>query len=248
MANLINAVDNTANSTLNVGYQSVGKKYTFLSRKRNELYNTGKVAIPLRSCLLHNKSPENLTIITQPKWITDLFAETFDYDTGEYTAEVYQTNSFKSSNGRKIKALDKFCKHFQPLYRNKSVTLLFYTLTCANQSKTDIKGVMHTLRKRLQRKGVKMYGYIWTSEVSEELHWHYHFCLSTERLKLKGQKLPKYLKVDDVWGARCQVEFVKKNVRHYMAKYFAKHNFKILNDDKDRCIRSYGLSIPRTIK
>ncbi len=241
-------VTSSAQTSKKIDYQSVGKKYTFLSRKRNELYESGKIALSLRSCLLHNKSPENLTIITQPKWITDLYAETFDYDTGEYTAEVYQTNSFKSANGRKIKALDKFCKHFQPLYSNRSVSLLFYTLSVANQSKTDIKGVMNTLRKRLHRKGLKMYGYIWTSEVSEELHWHYHFCLATERLNLKGQKIPNYLKVDDVWGARCQVEFVKKNVRHYMAKYFAKHNSRILDDSKNRCVRSYGLSMPKTTK
>jgi hypothetical protein len=53
---------------------------------------------------------------------------------------------------------------------------------------------------------------------------------------LEGAKLPKWMKADSIWGKRTQVEFVRKNIRHYMAKYFAKHNARIEG------LRSYGMS------
>ncbi|NDF99355.1 MAG: hypothetical protein EB101_10640 [Chitinophagia bacterium] len=87
---------------------------------------------------------------------------------------------------------------------------------------------------RFKRREVTFYGYVWTAEVSEKLMFHYHICVAVNRLELKGKKLPDWLKLDDVWGRRTGVEFVKRNVRHYMAKYFAKHNARVVG------MRSYG--------
>jgi hypothetical protein len=48
--------------------------------------------------------------------------------------------------------------------------------------------------------------------------------------------IPEELKFEDLWGQRTEIDFVKKNIRHYMAKYFAKHNSRAIGR------RSYGIS------
>ena len=175
---------------------------------------------------------------TQPKWITNLYREVVDVETGEVIrAEVYDTNEIKSSNGSKIRRLDRFCMHFQPLYQRREVSLLFMTFTQADKADTNISGVMSALKKRLKRRDVGLHGYIWTAEVSEKLHFHYHVCVAIDRLHVVGGSMPEWLKLDDVWGRRTQVEFVKRNVRHYMAKYFAKHNARVVG------MRSFGSHI-----
>jgi hypothetical protein len=153
--------------------------------------------------------------------------------------EIYRTNEIKSSNARKIKRLDAFCGHFQPMYERKEVSMLFFTLTLANQSKMTISGVIDLVKKRCKRRGVKFHGYIWTSEVSTELHWHYHLAVCIDRINVRGIGIPSWMKLESVWGARTQVEFVRKNIRHYMAKYFAKENARIIG------VRSFGSYIKK---
>jgi hypothetical protein len=223
-------------SAKNADNQYVYKQFSFLKRTRNDQYEASLIPLPLRSCLLLHKS-DYLLVRTQPKWFTDLMCENYDTNSGELLSyEVHQTNDFKRSNNGKIKALNKFCNHFQPLYRKRQVSLLFYTLTTANQSASTISGIIDVLKMRLKRKKQPLLGYIWTSEVSENLHWHYHLCIAVNRLDIVGKSLPDHLKLDSVWEAICQVEFVKKNVKYYLSKYFAKHNYRING------IRSYGIS------
>ena len=218
-----------------------------MRRTKNAEFDAGVKVLPLRSCLIHDKSAvfrgAELYVKTRPKWLTDLFCEGFDVSTGESVSqEVYRTDEFKASNAGKIKRLDAFCGHFQPLYARGEVSLLFFTFTLANQAKTDIKRIVDVLKKRLKRRGVKMHGYIWTAEVSDNLHFHYHMAVAVDRLRVRGAKMPAWLKLDAAWGARTGVNFVKKNIRHYMAKYFAKHQARIIG------IRSYGCSIPKKPK
>lgn len=231
-------IGNTIDQDINViDNQSVAyKNYTFLGRKLNDQYADSVKILPLRTCLLHNKS-DKILVETEPKWITDLLLHKVDINGEILGTEVYQTNTFKSAIGRKIKALDRFVNHFRPLYRARKVSMLFYTLTIANQSGSDIKDICNILKKRCKRNGLRFRGYFWISEISENLHWHYHLCLVTDRFNVKGEAFPDYLKVDDIWEAGTQVEFVKKDIKHYMAKYMSKHNYRILSR------RSYGKSI-----
>ena len=71
------------------------------------------------------------------------------------------------------------------------------------------------------------------------LHPHYHLCIAINRINIAGGSMPQYLKLDNAWhcgAGSTKVEFVKKNVRHYLSKYFAKNYFRPLN------LRSYGNS------
>jgi hypothetical protein len=195
----------------------------------------------LCSCLITNKSDifnhQYLVIETAPKWHHHYKMLGLDLQQGFTNIGSYKSNSFKASNNRKIKALDRFCNYYQPLYASRQVTLFLFTLTGYwTHTEMQVKDAIEVLKLRFKRKSLNVLGYIWTFEVSEDLHPHYHLCLAVERMNLRGGKLPKFLFLDQVWGARTQVDFVKKNIRNYLSQYFAKSNYRALNK------RSYGAS------
>ena len=226
------------------GYKCL-KKYTFLNRIKNPDFDEGvkflddNRGLPFESCLLTNKSDrilDRISVKTRPKWYTDLLGWEVDQETGEMIpVEIYRSDDFKAANGRKIKSLDKFCEVYQPLYQQKKCTLFFLTFTSANNARIIWRDMVHLIKKRYEREGIKIRGFIWTAEVSEKLHWHYHLCLATDRVQWK--KIPARMKFEKLWGQRTEIDFVKKNVRHYMAKYFAKCDARVIGQ------RSYGKSI-----
>ncbi len=181
-----------------------------------------------------------LTVKTTHKWNTVMVYQEMDTETAELHSKLhrYTTNEIKSSNHKKIKALDKFCNHFQPLYKAKKVSLFFVTFSRANHANDKFSSVLNHVKKRFARYGYPVRGFVWTSEISYETnpngHWHYHLCIATDRMIL--MKIPKALKFNSIWGQRTGIEFVKKNAKHYMAKYFAKHNARISG------MRSFGVS------
>jgi hypothetical protein len=228
--------------------------------------------VPLRSCLLLNKSPvlngkspKSHTlkkasgypngspygsaaaaadvawiVKTRPKWYTDLLRSRFDANTGEITAEsVYRTDCLTQGNNRKIKAVNAFTDHFKRPYQRKEVTLLFYTFTVANQANVTISDCIKHFKKRLERRNIKMHGFVWVLEVSDTLHVHYHALFAIDRIDFKGSRLPSFLILDKIWGARCQVEAVRSSVRRYLAKYFVKAKSRIVGK------RQFGKSIPK---
>jgi hypothetical protein len=231
-------------------YEQLHKGYSFLRRYPNKDYLNGLKDLPLRPCLKHHNSDSifTLKVKTSPKWYTDLLVSQIDTDTGELTDfSIYTTNEFKQANGRKIKAINSFVDYFEPLYKRRQISMLFYTLTLAEYGK-PIADVIEALKLRCKRNGKPILGYVWISEVSEDLHWHYHIAIAVNRINVKGKSLPDYLKIDNLWPTRTGVEFVRKNIRHYMAKYFAKNQFKMIAYDNQgllKIIRVYGKSIPK---
>jgi hypothetical protein len=65
---------------------------------------------------------------------------------------------------------------------------------------------------------------------------HYHVAIATNRVNLKGKKLPKLLQLERIWGCRTEIDFVKKNIEGYLRKYFAKNSYVAEK------FRSYGIS------
>lgn len=213
--------------------------YTYQNRHKNPLYEAGlkliHIAPSLRSCLIHANA-DNFIVKTEPKWITTLVTQEFDPETGDIDRKLlrYQTNEIKASNYKKIKALDKFCNYYQPLYRSRKVSMFFITFTRANYASESFRRTLDAVKLRFKRFGYPVRGFVWTAEVSPNGHWHYHLCIATDRIHL--MKIPKALKFNSIWGQRTGIEFVKKNVKHYMAKYFAKHNARVIGT------RSFGVS------
>lgn len=226
----------------------ITKRYSYKCRVKNPDFEKGIKFLPVgeafESCLIHAKSSKNpvvegygLRVKTAPKWKTYLVQENIDFQTGELISDgLYETNDIKQSNGKKIKKLDSFCAFYQPLYKSKNVTLWFLTFTRANQSRLQWKVMVQIVNDYFKRSGIPVRGYLWTAEVSESLHFHYHLCIATNRADMRGKHLPELLKFQDLWGQRTEVDFVKKNVRHYMAKYFAKCNARVMNT------KSFGAS------
>ena len=218
--------------------------FEFNSRAINRAYEKGLRLIPvkkesvltdsLRSCLIHDNSESFLRVKTVAKWETTLKSTICNSDGEIIATERYQTNEIKQSNARKIRALDKFCAHYQPLYRRKKVSLMFHTFTRANYADKSIQEIIDNLKLRYKAIGREVRGYIWTAEISEKLHWHYHLAIAIDRIEVSS--IPEEIKLDGLWGQRTGVEFVRKNLRHYMAKYFAKQNARVIG------LRSYGKS------
>lgn len=213
---------------IRVNNLEIGKPlYQHLNTRKNPLYEEGLKTLPFESCLIHDKSHKNsrgFLVQTAPKWLTDLGIWKKDEMGNLDLTEIYATNNQKSSNHRKIKALDGFCNFYQPLYKKKKVTLLFLTFTKANKCK-DWKVMLNIIREYFKREGTPILDYVWTSEVSENLHWHYHIAIAINRVT--WTTIPKRFFFEKLWGQRTEIDFVKKNIKHYMAKYFAKSNYRI---------------------
>lgn len=231
-------------TTLSPDSQQFSKAFLFLKRHPNPEYESGLKPVPLRSCLLHHNGAVSDTwlIKTQPKWFTDLLRNDIDRNTGEITAQsVYRTDCLTQGNNRKIKAVNRFCEAFKALYAARKVSMWFYTFTAANQARVNIRDCFKAFKKRLKRRGIALRGYVWILEISDNLHVHYHALVVTDRINCKGGSLPDFMKLDDVWGARCQVQFVSKGkgVRYYLAHYFTKNKNRIVGR------RQYGVSISK---
>lgn len=212
----------------------------FGTHKNND-YENGLKSLHFESCLIHNKgnkkTAENSQILvqTKPKYITLLMREKYVKELGTWDGmELLETNSFKQANYRKIKALNKFCNKYQPLYEERKVTLYFLTFTRMNKARLTIKTMMKIVTEYFKRLGYPVRAFIWTLEVSENLHAHYHVCIAVDRMNLK--KIPKQMKFNKIWGQRTEIDFVKKNVKFYLSKYFAKNNNRLEG------YRSYGMS------
>lgn len=233
--------NSTVLATPPIDNQPLAHHFTHLRTFRNPDYEKGLLKLPLRTCLKGNNAAVFL-VKTEPKWMTDLLHTKVDRETGEIVGtEVYPTTDLKKANKRKIKAVDRFCDRFQPLYRRKVVSLMFATLTLANESESTIRDVIANFKKRCKRAGINLQGYLWISEVSPNLHWHYHLLFAIDRINVSGGKIPKPLMLDDLWGPRCQIEFVKKDVRFYLSKYFKKNSYRIEGK------RSYGMTISKRL-
>lgn len=227
--------------------------FHLLKCERNPEYENGLRFLPsFDTCLIgindtkrHAIKSRPFVVKTKPKWLTKLGYYDIDNKTGEIIGKgEYLTNEFKKSNAKKIKSLDAFADRYNEPYMKKKISVLFHTFTRPNVARLPFRRMLHLTRKRYKSLGYNVTGYIWTAEVTGEheskgkgLMWHYHLAVALDRrLTIKGKQLPKKLMLESLWGQRTEVEFVRDNVRHYMAKYFAKHNARVIGS------RSYGRS------
>ena len=170
------------------------------------------------------------------KWGVSLSGSILDLETGELVEnQDYQITDLEQGVKRKRKAIRSFTEFYEPLYQSKKVSCMFFTLTQANQSNDNLRNTLHAIKKRFERHNLPVLGYLWVSEVSKNGHWHYHLAIATKRVYWKT--IPKWAKVDDLWGRRTQIEFIRKSIGAYLGKYIGKDNIgRIIS------FRSYGKS------
>lgn len=184
----------------------------------------------LRSCLISDNSsidlvedPNVYLLQTDFKWGISFSGEILDMETGELLEnQVYQTTDLEQGIKRKKKALRSFTDFYEPLYQEKKVSCFFFTLTQANQCNEKMSTTLNAIKKRFERHNQPILGSIWVSEVSTRGHWHYHLAIATKRVFWR--KVPKWAKVDDLWGRRTQITFIKKSIGAYLGKYIGKDN------------------------
>ena len=170
------------------------------------------------------------------KWGVSLSGNILDLETGELLEDQdYQITDLEQGVKRKRKALRTFTEFYEPLYQQKKVSCMFFTLTQANQSNERLATTLDAIKKRFERHNLPILGHLWVSEVSKNGHWHYHLAIATKRVYWK--QIPKWAKVDDLWGRRTGIEFIRKSIGAYLGKYIGKDNIgRIVS------FRSYGKS------
>ena len=170
------------------------------------------------------------------KWGVSLSGNICDTETGELLEnQTYEVTDLEQGVKRKRKALRAFSDFYEPLYQERKVSCFFFTLTQANQSNEKLSVTLDAIKKRFERNDTPILGYIWVSEISKRGHWHYHLGVATKRVKWKY--VPKWAKVNDLWGRRTQITFIKKSIGAYLSKYIGKDNIgRMIN------FRSYGKS------
>jgi hypothetical protein len=197
----------------------------------------------LRSCLICNngsthklEDPNVYLLQKEFKWGVSFSGEILDEETGElFEDQVYQTTDLEQGVKRKRKAIRLFTEFYEPLYQAKKVSCMFFTLTQANQSNERLNTTLKAIKKRFERHNLPVLGHLWVSEVSKNGHWHYHLAIATKRVYWK--QIPKWAKVDDLWGRRTGIEFIRKSIGAYLGKYIGKDNIgRIIS------FRSYGKS------
>lgn len=210
-----------------------GTAYEHVCTTKNPDYESGLKPLPFESCLIHNKGSRIVSVRTTPKYLTTLAEFQYCEDGLPVLIGKLETNDLKASNNRKIKAVDKWCQYWQPLYKKREITLLFFTLTRANKARMGIGDLMRILKTNLKRNNIDLLDYLWIQEISEGLHFHYHLVISIPRADWK--RIPKFLKMDSYWGQRTEIDFVKKNIKYYLSKYFKKSAWRI-----DQGFRAYS--------
>jgi len=211
--------------------------YRFKSRRKNPEWSPEKL-VSFRSCHIHNKGKifnQEIFVSKIPKWLTVLEKGKLNQETGEIIYfEDYKTDDFKASRNRKIKTVEKFCDYYEPLYRRREVSLLFHTFTRLNYSREDMKTMLKNVKYRYRALKREIRGYLWVLEISETNHIHYHLVVAIDRVL--WSKIPKELKLENLWGQRTGVEFIKKGIKSYLGKYLYKSETRILFK------RSYAVS------
>ena len=95
------------------------------------------------------------------------------------------------------------------------------TFTRANHARVEWKTMIYAIRKRIEREGLNLRGFIWTAEISEKLHYHFHLCVAIDRVNWKT--IPERLKFENLWGQRTEIDFVKKRLSERTASFVIKN-------------------------
>ena len=142
---------------------------------------------------------------------------------------------------KRWKKIKQFFNFYSEKYKNKEISMLFLTLTKADNNSFNIRRFLWNYKRNLERHGIKVRGYFWVMEMGEKGMLHYHIALATDRIEVK--ELPEFLKPDKVgyWKAMTRVEFARKDLRYYLAKYFRKSGVRVFSST-GRWKRTWGCS------
>lgn len=213
------------------------KRYILRDKQVNANYENASATLPLCSCLIRRNSEkkgyvrEIVTVHFEPPSTSVIDCYNVDEQGIQHYEKTFRTDNFKKTNRNKRKLIESFFYCYRSLYRQREVSLFDFTFTQANQAKKPFSDVLDNVKYRFESLNVQIRGYIWTLEVSEDLHWHYHLCLATDRTIFSNVD---NLKLNKAWGQRTQIDTVKNPL--------AKQYYMIKKQPKIDGFRSYGSS------
>jgi len=156
---------------------------------------------------------------------------------------------------RRKRRFKNFFDVFEPLYKQRKISFLLITLTTpytlediknnwklAKELRVLFQKFWKAYRIRYLRRLNKIYGILKIIDVGEQGEkLHYHIVIAIPRIRVS--KIPKWLKPDEgLWKWLSKVEFIKKSVRGYLAKYLGKPMF-----DLPKGWRSYEVRINKEL-
>jgi len=137
------------------------------------------------------------------------------------TGEIYETTDFEEKAKRLRKVVNKFCDIYEPLYKERKVSVWHITLT-----RTEGNAIKKVIRHIKQH--IAILGYLWVKEYFRRSKLpHIHLCIATPRVRIT--KLPPWaFAINNIIKSRSEVRFVKKSIRNYLSNYLKKAEQKIL--------------------
>jgi len=211
-------------------HQNYDYTYRFLHSSKNPSWSLDKL-IPLRSCLIRNNDGKVIfgdLITPVPKSLAVLSVTRKDLETGEIYQFEHYSDDFKASANRRNKAVKQFSDYYEPLYKRKEVSVLFFTFTRWDCSKKTMRRMVDAVKERLGALKWSVRGWLWVLELKKNdkmefgYHIHYHLVVAIDRVSVK--KIPPGLKLEKLWGQRTDVQFVRKTVKGYLNKELNKTN------------------------
>jgi len=162
-----------------------------------------------------------------------------EYEDGEIEIDEEGVDDLYLSLGKRKGRFNEFFRTFEPLYRQRRVSMLFITITTPytleelkndeleKELKAEWSKFWKAYRLRLKRKLGEVYGYAKLTDVGAEGHrLHFHIVVVIPRIRLA--KIPDWLKPDKgLWKWQTRVEFIRKSVRSYLMNYLGKPMFNL---------------------
>lgn len=147
-----------------------------------------------------------------------------------YTGELSSITDVDSKKYKRNKYFEDFQRIYSPLYQAKEVSILALVV-CQDQYETITK-FLNTISRKLKRKGVEKYGYVWVRDIGDKkFNKHYHLLLATSRID--KEQFNFIFKTKKTQG--YEVQFMKSNKG--LIRYIKKKELYGINRQ-----RTYGRS------
>jgi len=203
------------------------------------IYNDGELAKGNKPRLYKNlKKPKHILTFSQ-----------------EGVGVENETNNLLLLLQRRKGRFREFFNIFEPLYKQRKISFLIITLTTpytledvknnkklAKELRDLFRTFWNSYRRRHLRKLNKVYGFLKLIDVGEQGEkLHFHLVVAIPRVRF--HKIPDWLKPDKgLWEWLSQVQFIRKSVRGYLAKYLGKPMF-----DLPKYWRSYEMRMNKKL-
>jgi len=222
-----------------------GKKWEFWKHKR--LNFKGQVEILSR---LYGYSEEEL--VNNPKLFARLKKPKRLTLLAGVESGLKEVSDLERSFWQRRRSFDRFFGKFEPLYRQRKISLVLITLTVpykleelledtgkAKELQRSYRSFWNGYRRRCLRRLGDICGVLKLVDVGwQGEKVHFHLVVAVPRVEFGS--IPDWLKPDKgLWPYLSRVEFVRKSLRGYLADYLRKPLFELPRGWKGYEVRVY---------